>query len=354
MINKLKSKTSRKLLQLKLLAIFLQNSSLKSRTSVAASSVWLNLSIDYERYKYILCKFFELEGYQVYINADLKFLVKLTDKFSRLMITEGRIIFTNKKPAHPVAEFSDRSRADRNVKFISKDYFTTIFDNDLHSYHIPIGMHPKMYSTGLWNAHITPRQPKRSVFFAGSFKEVYQEMSGHEKFNMPDRLQLKNMLRSLPNATFPRSYQELMQNSEDGQIDIVSMSNFKLPQEILRQTIAGYSFFIACPGFIMPQSHNVYEALSVGTIPVIHRQYARMFHPELEDNKTAIVYEDNFIERISQALQIEPEHIQLMQTQVRNYYNEHLTPSAIVRQLINPEKTSYFLNAEKNSVLVMK
>jgi hypothetical protein len=354
MFSTIQAKVNRKILQFKLLGIVLKNNLLKERKQLEKPSVWFDLSVDYERYIYTLCKFFELEGYQVYIKADLRYLVKLTDQFSKWMITEGEIIFSNKRPEKPVAAFSDRRSRPGDTKVISKDYFTTIFRKDVNSYHVPIGMHPFLYQSGLWNAKLTPVRRKQSVLFAGSFKGVYEEMTQHQKFRMPNRLELKNMLQSLPNTTFPKSYDELVQNSKDGQIDVVARSTFKVPQEKLRQTISGYAFFIACPGFIMPQAHNVYEALSAGAIPIIHRQYAQMFDPELEDNKTAIIYEDNFTERIRQALGISPEQIQFMLTQVDRYYNKHLTPKAIIKRMIDPEKTTYFLNAEKNSVLLMK
>jgi hypothetical protein len=352
MVKKINAYRSRKLLQLKLLAELLRIK-LKGNQQETGPKVWLDLSVDYERYIYTLCKLFELEGYQVYIKANPRFLVKLTNRFASRIITEGKVIFTNKKPDLLAATFSDRSGGG-DIKFISMDYFATIFDKNPNSYHIPIGLHPDMYRSGLWNAAIHQTKRKQSIFFAGTFMQRYGEMSQDRRFEMPDRLQLFNMLKSLPNATFPKSYNELAENSNDGQIDVVSLDNFIVPQDILRQTIAGYTYFIACPGFIMPQSHNVYEAMSVGTIPIIHRQYARMFHPKLEDNKTAILYGDNFIEKIQEALQIKPEQLYAMEAQVRNYYNTYLTPKVVVSQLIAADKTTYFLNSEKNSVLLMK
>jgi hypothetical protein len=356
LVNRFRKKTKKRLLQIYLLALFLKNILLNSyKRRVAAPTVWLDLHDDYQRYTYLLCKFFEIEGYQVYVKANFRFLFKLTDLYAKRLLTEGHIKFSIKKPVTAMAAFSDRSIKGSSFKTISNDYFSKVDAKDLTSYHIPLGLHPNMYSHGLWNAPITAVERKHAMFFAGNFnEEVYQTISVHKKFNLPDRIEIKKMLRSLPITTFPKSFKELAENRKDGQIDIVSLSNFQVPQEILRQTIAGYTFFIACPGVLMPLSHNIFEAISVGTIPIIHRQYAGMFHPPLEDYNTAILYDDDLLEKIHEVLGIEPGQVEFMQTQVTNYYNSYLTPKAIVSQLISPNINSYFLNAERASVELMK
>jgi hypothetical protein len=62
--------------------------------------------------------------------------------------------------------------------------------------------------------------------------------------------------------------------------------------EELRPTLSHFNFFLACPGFIMPYSHNVVEAMSVGAIPVIQDTYAHMFFPTLKHNINAIIFTD--------------------------------------------------------------
>lgn len=356
LIRKLKKKTRRRSLQLYLFPIVIKRFLVDRRKNhVPEKSVWLDLNDDYERYSYILSKYFEIEGYQVYVKANWRFLSKLTDGYSKKLITENQIIFLKRKPDSISAQFSDRNRSGKNGKTLSRDYFSTIFDEDSMSYHIPIGLHPKMYSTGLWNEATRPVEKRQSVFFAGNFDgDLYNKMHVDQKFKMPDRIQIKEMLESLPNATFPKTYNELIKNIKDGQIDIVQKRNFQIPQELLRQTIAKYYFFIACPGVLMPLSHNIFEAMSVGTIPIIHWQYARMFHPPLEDLENAILYDNDFLEKIEEALNIGIEQIKTMESAVIKYYETYLTPKAIVENLLRPDVKICFLNAEGASVSMMK
>lgn len=125
--------------------------------------------------------------------------------------------------------------------------------------------------------------------------------------------------------------------------------------EVLRPTIARYSFFIACPGVDMPLSHNLIEAMSVGAIPIIHQEYSDMLVPQLQDMTNALIYNnENFMEVIQKALSLDTAQITAMAVEVKSYYDLHLTPKGIVEKLVSPDYKEYFLNAERTSVGMMK
>jgi hypothetical protein len=355
--HKIKNKLGRKLSDVYWFGVFVRRFlSKKNNYNTGRPSVWLDIHDNYERYTYLLAKLFELEGYQVVMRPNLKFLFSFGEHYLNHILTEKIVLFSARKPPNAIAVFSDRISNLHVDNFISKDYFSTIYEEDANSYHIPIGLHPTMYGNGLWNSPIKPTHRKKAVFFAGQFDEFeYKRLRSKGKFNMPDRIHLRNLLKKLPNTTFPKSQQELIANSKDGQIDIVERSNFSVPTTVLRQTIAGYSFFIACPGVAMPISHNIYEAMSVKTIPIIHRDYAQMFHPPLTDYKNAILYGDhNFTAKMQEVVLMDQKKINEMVAEVTTYYNTNLTPKAIVRKLMNPRASRYFLNAERASVSLMK
>jgi hypothetical protein len=357
LFTKIKNKLGRKLSDVYWFGVFVGRFfSPNNMRNTGRPSVWLDIHDNYERYTYLLAKLFELEGYQVFMRPNIKFLFSFGERYQQRILTENTVMFSESKPAKAVAVFSDRLSNRKVGKFISKDYFSTIYEEDANSYHIPIGLHPSMYGNGLWNQPIKPVKRKKAVFFAGQFDEFeYKRLVAKGKFNMPDRIELRKLLKSLPTTTFPKSQEELIAKSRDGQIDIVEKSNFSVPNTILRQTIAGYSFFIACPGVAMPISHNIYEAMSVGTIPIIHKQYAQMFHPPLVDYTNAILYDNvNFLEKMQEVLLIDQEKINSMVTEVATYYNANLTPRAIVQHLMSAKENKFFLNAERASVKVMR
>lgn len=354
--TKIKKKLGRKQADVYWFGVFVSRFSRQRNVKHSSRpSVWLDIHDNYERYVYLLTKLFELEGYQVIMRPNLKFIFSFGEHYQRQILSENKVLFSKTKPPKAVAVFSDRMSKRKIGKVISKDYFSTIYDQDDNSYHIPIGLHPAMYGTGLWNQAIEPVERKRAIFFAGRFNEdEYKRLVTKGKFKMLGRMQLLKLLKTLPNATFPESMDELLGNSKNGQIDIVEKADFKVPNTMLRQTIARYSFFIACPGVAMPLAHNIYEAMSVGTIPIIHKDYAQMFHPALADYTNAILYDnDNFIEKLNEVVQIDQEKVNAMVAEVTKYYNAYLTPKAIVRHLIST-KNKFFLNAERASVKVMR
>jgi hypothetical protein len=355
MIRQIRSKLARKWSGVYWFGIFLSRFlSQKQIENTGRPSIWLDMHDNYERYTYLLAKLFELEGYQVIMRPNLKFLLSLGNGQINRILEDNTVLFSQSKPEKAVV-FSDRMCNNQVGKLISNDYFSTIYQEDTNSYHIPIGLHPSMYGNGLWNSPIEPTPRKKAVLFTGQFDESeYKRVLVKGKFNMPDRIHLHNLLKDFPAATFPKTEEEFIVNSKEGQIDVVDKNDFAIPNTIRRQTIAGYSFFIACPGDAMPLSHNIYEAMSVGTIPIIHRQYADMFHPPLRDYSDAILYDDdNFIEKMEEVLQIDQRKIDSMVAEVTRYYNTNLTPKAIVRNLMSSKQKRYFLNAERTSVKVL-
>ena len=58
----------------------------------------------------------------------------------------------------------------------------------------------------------------------------------------------------------------------------------------LRPTLAKFRYYMAYPGVFMPFSHNVFEAMSVGCIPIIEDKYADLFQPKLEHLKNSFKF----------------------------------------------------------------
>jgi hypothetical protein len=357
-INRVKGKSQRKLLDVLLFSKFLKRQ-LNKKKDINSSSpcVWLDINGNsYIRFSYMVTKYLELEGYQVYLKPNLKFLLSLGDPYAKLIIEENKTLFSSKVPTNAVAVFSDKTSETDQFKFISNDYYSTIFNEPENSYHVPLGLHPNMYRKGLWNKPVSHTNKKLSIFFAGNFDEFeYKRLAKQKKFKMLDRVSLLKLIESLPNSTFPKTYNALLNDAKDGQIDIVNQAYFRVSEEALRQTIANYYFFIACPGVVSPLSHNLFEAMSVGAIPIIHQLYADMFNPKLENFKNAIIYDDeNFVEKLNEALTFSKEQADSMRLNVINYYNENATPKAIVKNLVDPKYKFYFLSAGRTSVNLYK
>jgi hypothetical protein len=315
---------------------------------LSEKAVWFDLhNNSYVRYLYILFKYFESAGYQVYLNGNLRFLLSLGDDYSRFIIEEGHVQFAA-TPPEGALRFTDGTL--KGALSLSNDYF--LEGPGPGCYHIPIGMHPHMYKYGWWNAPYDDSQRQHSVFFAGNFDpNDYKIFSSSGKFTMMDRLTMAKELYALKECRFPKSFAELTGEQRPGSVDVVDKANFIVEQSDLRPIIARYAFFIACPGVFMPLSHNIYEAMSVGTVPIIHEEYAQLFAPALADGHNAVLFNnDNFTEKLREALAYPAEKVATMVQQAKEYYLRHLAPAAIVDELFKGGDRRIYLNAEKSSI----
>ncbi|RYY98536.1 MAG: hypothetical protein EOO11_07755 [Chitinophagaceae bacterium] len=352
LLFKVKRKLKKKFRDVELFRAYLSRKGRTPRPAPGQKSVWIDLHDNsYVRYLYILVKYFQSEGYQVYLSENPRFLLSLGDDYSRFLIEEEFVRFSSSAPEGAIA-FTDRLSNAKVRRKVSNDYFLHTPDAASDRYHVPIGMHPHMYKYGWWNAPCDDSARKRSVFFAGNFDpNDYKIFSSSRKFRMLDRLELQKQLLQMAQTRFPKSFEELKGGARHGSIDIVDKGNFVVEQSDLRPVIAGYSFFIACPGVFMPQSHNVYEAMSVGTIPIIHEEYARLFAPALEHGRNAVIYHNgNFTERLQEALGYSAGKVEEMVQNVTGYYTEYLSPAAIVAALTGENYREIYLNAEKASI----
>jgi hypothetical protein len=124
----------------------------------------------------------------------------------------------------------------------------------------------------------------------------------------------------------------------------------------LRPTLAKFNYFLACPGVTMPYAHNIIEAMSVGCIPIIQKEYATMFFPALENEINAIIFSglSELVSRIKFALNLPESQIGFMRREVTKYYNNQLTPLALRHKLLKYPYSKIYLQAEHNSVALIK
>lgn len=98
-------------------------------------------------------------------------------------------------------------------------------------------------------------------------------------------------------------------------------------------TLAQADFFLCPPGIVMPMCHNVIEAMSVGTIPLIG--YAEWFQPKLQHLTNCIVFDgkDDLIEKMKMVLGMPASEVERMRANVIGYYESHLRPEVVVREI---------------------
>lgn len=104
------------------------------------------------------------------------------------------------------------------------------------------------------------------------------------------------------------------------------------PSEYLHQ-VSLADFFVCPPGWLMPHSHNMVEAMSVGTIPITN--YSHYVRPALEPGVNCLSFEstDEFGVAVETALAMTQDDIEVMRQNVVDYYDSILDPAGFGRKL---------------------
>lgn len=325
--------------------------------SVSEKSIYLDIKQNvYNRYLYLFVKFFQLEGYKVYIRAypvTLRYINSVTH--ANLIMKEKNISFSFRKMPGCTWYLSDSSK----VQCLSADYFTDLLQEKAkpNDFYVPMAMHPHMYHQGWWKEEYKSDKKLRSVFFAGNCDRKHYSISEEDNlFKVIDRVKLYDLLKDYPRTFIPNSLEELEERKRDHEVVLVVKDKFSVPMQRLRHVLANYSFFLACPGYIMPFSHNVVEAMSVGSIPIIQASYAKMFIPALEDGVNALLFDDeaSLLEKIELTVRLSEKTTAFLSANVLNYYHQYLTPAKVVKSLLEQPYDHIYLNAELPSVELLK
>lgn len=251
------------------------------------------------------------------------------------------------------------------------DYFN--FTNNLSKNKIvvPYPLHPSNYfitkSINYLN-YYRKQFRKYKIFFSGNiYKFSYDSIQLKEAFGINSRFEtieylkcklIENQLIIVDNDV---SWNNIQENGFNGLVLIDWYWNpketynmgVKIDASKWLETLSYSSFFLACPGVVMPHSHNLFEAMAVGTIPII--QFGEIFYPPLEDNVNAIFFKDleDLILKINYIINLNENEISKLSENVIKYYETQVSPKSFGNKLDILEYGKYemYINVEYFSVL---
>lgn len=339
-------------------AYFCYYQTLISSTSLPAGSKRAYLQIDEiipNRYLYNFIKFFKICGYNIYLPKNKKLIADLNKNkgeylYSSWILKEGVKLGEPKKPYIFIAR-----------EVLSNAYFNN--EKAGNEYHVPMSEYPAMYFKGLeLPPIIEARSRKNSIFMSGNIDErYYDKISASPFFSIPSRRKVYKHLKNSSGLYFEvRSYDDLsnfIRSDIDEKILMINCSeHFRIPIREVKNILVNFNFYLGLPGVVMPQSHNIIEAMSVGCIPVIHSTYAKTFEPPLMHLQNALIYEDldEIEELIKKAFKLDLNLIQELQDQVLKYYTENLSPKAVVNRIEKNEFSKIYIQAEAASLNLLK
>lgn len=347
---------------LKNLGLFLRFISSKpSQTANAKRKIYVDLANPrLERYYYLLLKFFDLADCQINIKMNPWLLLNLRNYSDLIYNLESlKIVLFAPKNFDLWLTANKKLFSRKNVLLVDINYFTSKKATD--EYVFPYNMHPDVYNLNLYKSIPTLRQVEKTikVFFGGNTGVGYGNPDIPKLFGKITRNEIVAYLEEfldkdkLTNLT---SEEEANLVLSEKPFEIVSAKKPLFTIENWLEVLARSNFYIALPGFSMPFSHNVVEAMSVGTIPIL--QYPEMFTPPLTNMVDCLSFDskNDLIDKINFALNLETEKISAMRENVLKYYDENLKPEIAVDKLFDklPTVRKLYLNVEHTSVAELK
>jgi hypothetical protein len=175
------------------------------------------------------------------------------------------------------------------------------------------------------------------------------------EFGILSRLELLDALRQRfpdrifdslrPESQRPESQRPESQRPETQRSDSLGSSNASRPIVLIDSreaaisadhwlpTLASARFFLCCPGGRQPLCHNLIEAMSVGTIPLI--EYGDRITPPLRDGETAICFDGRrgLIDAVERIDRMTSEELVDLSRRVATFYDEHLCGTRFFHRL---------------------
>ncbi len=310
----------------------------------------------YHRFAYLLLKFYQLAGYNIYYPMDFSLFRNLRNKdhYLGLIMREKNFLAINKKNiAENFVEIKD--------EMFSPDYFKNYFENnnqEANAFHIPMSCHPFMYHYEIWNREININKTRHNAIFSyGNFdSEAYLGIK-KTQFQVLTRLDLLNFFKTKTDFVNIKNKEEV--NSENASLDrkyvFAIKEDYRIEMEDIRELLSCFNFYLCCSGVVMPLCHNVIEAMSVGTIPLIEKGYSDVMYPNLENGVNAIIFDDlNHLDHLlsDELFNINETKISEIRENVLSYYHNFLSPKNAVENLNKSiaNKNLIYLQAEHRSV----
>jgi hypothetical protein len=321
----------------------------RRKTRVGRPTLYINSKkFMLERTYAFLIYFFHEQGYQIYIKNNLLFLANLyeyTNYLFSLPAVKIDFFSTRKlKDALVITDKQDLLKINKKVIVLRQDVASESAKNN-PTYFLPFSMIPRLYYNHQHVRLMPLRNQSRTIriFFSGNtnvnqynhpiFEYYFKKLSRNKiiqivKENFNDRIcDFSSM-----NSGFNYENQIVLSEWQRNSMEEKTIKGRTTNESWLR-TLSMCDFFIACPGFIQPMCHNLIESMSVGVIPIL--EHPEFLNPPLQHGINCITFSggDDLIVKIKEALVMSKEEREKLRANVLNYYDNYLSPEAVVTWL---------------------
>lgn len=296
---------------------------------------------------YALFIFFVRAGYYPVLQAEYVFLANIRDKLKGLILRERfSIADAGALAGRQFVLVTDRNsrwakQADRIIRI---DYRPGHTEGD-GTVPMPFSLFPRLYADGtdlrLDAFRVAPRQ--WAVFFGGDADPAkYSKPSIRRVYGKLSRPQMLDILRTaLPahavvEPTDQAGFDAVRDRKLDGLV-IMNTRHCRVAADQWLPTLSKARFFLACPGYRYPMSHNAIEAMAIGTVPIL--QYPELFFPALRDGVNCLCFDSagGLTDAVNRALAMPEAEWCRMRDAAIQYYESHLAPGPTVETLMQTE-----------------
>ncbi len=240
-----------------------------------------------------------------------------------------------------VIEAAALAPADQRSLRVSDDYYGRSVGAGATFY--PYVMHPWVYAHGQHRRVVALRRTPRRVrlFFSGVVNDGYRDRFDFPIMARPAILDyVRETFRSDACVVASRADLPALRRTDRPIVLILfrgditpTASNHFLSRASYFRWLARAEFALCPPGVFMPHSHNLIEALAVGTIPVTN--YPTFARPPLTDGQTCLAFAtpDELGRAVRRTLTLPDPVIQAMRGAVTQTYDDDLSPAGFARHL---------------------
>ena len=300
---------------------------------------WFLLDKDWGRYSFIICQILKFCGFKVVVKLDYQYFYSLMP-YKRMLLAQDYRMVRNSTAKPGSIELYGTGKKKKTIKLL---YGYSLFTEKIDAYYLPYTLHPRFYQNIDDNTNFKVfREANRTVriIFAGNFeRSAYSRPILKEDFKGTiTRVEVLDHIRNnhstdtriLYSPTKEHLYNLLETRSTANNFLVIEV---KTPEKDWLRILSSGDFYLCLPGGAMPLSHNAFEAMAVGTIPIL--QYNDLFYPALKHLENCIAYSsyDTLDQAIELALNMKEETLQLMKQAVLTYYDEYLATEHTIRRI---------------------
>ncbi len=312
------------------------------------------LDKDWGRYSFIICQVLKFSGFKIVIKLDYSFFYSLMH-YKRMLLAQEYLKVRNIPVENSTIQLRGKNIKNKSIELV---YGYELFRNKIDAYYLPYTLHPRFYQTYDENTNFKvyrETQRKVRIMFAGNFeRKAYSRSILKEDFEgIITRVEVLDHIRAKYSEDARVIYSPTKEHLYDLLETTQAVNNFiiievKTPQKDWLRILSKGDFYLCLPGGAMPLSHNAFESMAVGTIPIL--QYNDLFYPHLEHLQNCIAYSsyDMLEEAIETALSMNKEELLRMKQQVIQYYDEYLATG----QTINKIKSFVESGEEKMTIAI--